>query len=653
MWRQEHASTPASSPSVTSSSTPASPTAAVPNAILPEDTQPKNTKASSVTGALSNDDVNASPSANSLPFSVVYSRQDQSYSSTISATQAIPRNLVLTTPVATTQELSTISPALEIVKNHAVADTSQSISTVQPFSSSQLPRENGNVKSRAFDIISSGLADIVSKIPSTDTLPAPRAASHVPGSVSSFPEKERMNVASSISTRLAKATDSHELQHDPPRHVISVEEHSDNAAMNSGSSKPPATRCYCETVTEDLGSDAASSLSESTPPGHVAESVEPEVNRSTPASDDVTASLSKITPLEHAADSVEPEVNSSTPASDDSGKVTWSTVVTNQDTFTMTFPLRETSASGFTYAKPYGFDITTKKSYSGDQVMCNSSFCLNEADHLSAIFHRNLDPCEDFYAFACQGWLVTSSDQEKYEDVDDALSGTIEELAKGLLEASASGDDLRETLALFGLDITKVDAPSAEDVLVAASNLDEADVLLGRDEASESENVNKLTSLACKFIETLSAVAGEGSNSTDACAYVAHVAVEMAKMISRVAKSKGKWRNDTMLAVKNPAQIDVVKSLLSSKAESLFHYLGLHVTVYVSPFLEDGQSFMEASYFLLSGRTRSPPKWRLCVRLVDRILPSLLIVSFEQYMNRSDTFSELMLLQMLGLQELV
>ncbi|XP_054931908.1 endothelin-converting enzyme 1-like [Dermacentor andersoni] len=113
-------------------------------------------------------------------------------------------------------------------------------------------------------------------------------------------------------------------------------------------------------------------------------------------------------------------------------------------------------------------------------------------------------------------------------------------------------------------------------------------------------------------------------------------------MISRVAKSEGKSRNDTMLAVKNPAQVEIVKSLLSSKAESLFHYMGLHLTVYVSPFLEDGQSFVEASSFLLSGRTGSPPKWRLCVRLVDRILPTLLIVSFEQYMNRSDTFSELM-----------
>ncbi|XP_054932374.1 uncharacterized protein [Dermacentor andersoni] len=551
----EHVSTPDSSTSVTSS-TPASPTAEQPNAIL---LQPKIATASSVSGALSDGDVNATTPANRLSFPVTYSWKAQSLSSTIPASQAMPRNLDLTSPGATTQDLSTTSPALEAVTNHAAAGTSvapQSVSTVQPLSSSRLPRENGNFKSRAFDVISSGLADIARKIPSTDTLPIPRAASHVPGSASSFPKKEGVNVANPISTRLETATHSHESQRDPPRHVISFEERPDDDAKSAGPAKAPATRCYCETIREDLSSDAASSLAESTPLEDVAESMKPEVNgpttasqnaasslaestpledvaesmkpevngpttasqnaasslaESTPledvaesikpevngpttASENAASSLSKLTPLEHVADSGGPEARESTPASDDTAKVTWSAIVTKQDTFEMTSLLSETSASNKTYAPPYDFDATRKKPHSGDQVMCNSSFCLHEATRLSAIFHRNLDPCDDFYAFACQDWLVTSSDQEKYEHVNDALSGTVEELAKGILEAgpsstmapllrlyeacmqdaSASGADLRETLASFGLDITKVDAPSPEDVLVAAAN-----VLLG------------------------------------------------------------------------------------------------------------------------------------------------------------------------------
>ncbi|KAH6937967.1 hypothetical protein HPB50_005639 [Hyalomma asiaticum] len=128
-------------------------------------------------------------------------------------------------------------------------------------------------------------------------------------------------------------------------------------------------------------------------------------------------------------------------------------------------------------------------------------------------------------------------------------------------------------------------------------------------------------------------------------------------MISRVAKTEGNMRNDTMLALKNPAQVDTgevyphVSSsrklcapdiLQISPRDALFRYVALHLTVYMSPFLEDGQPFVEASSFLLSGRTRSQPKWRLCVRLVDMVLPSLLNMAFEQYMSSSNTFSELM-----------
>ncbi|KAL1482048.1 hypothetical protein MTO96_015133, partial [Rhipicephalus appendiculatus] len=316
---------------------------------------------------------------------------------------------------------------------------------------------------------------------------------------------------------------------------------------------------------------------------------------------------------------------------------------------------------------------------------------------LSAIFNRGLDPCTDFYTFACTDWMMTSADNEVYEDADDAIAGQMEELARGILEASASSDDLRRTLASFGLDFGKMDSPSAEDVLVVAANvflglgiaplfsialrpnpedtnitilaLNEADVLLGRMEASSYENVKQFTNLACKFLKVVHSAA-EQDNSTKACMSVALVAIDMAKssskeeplidrmqnftlmslteliafqtMLSRIAKSEGKLRNDTMLAVKNPAQIGTVKSLLLTKVQSLFYYLGLHMTVYLSPFLEDGQPYEEATSFLLSGRSRSQPKWRICVRLVNMILPGFLMLAFEHYMNSSNTFSELM-----------
>ncbi|KAK8784882.1 hypothetical protein V5799_008752 [Amblyomma americanum] len=64
----------------------------------------------------------------------------------------------------------------------------------------------------------------------------------------------------------------------------------------------------------------------------------------------------------------------------------------------------------------------------------------------------------------------------------------------------------------------------------------------------------------------------------------------------------------------------------------------------VKTLLQEGQRFWgTAAYFLTGHNRRVPvPKWRLCVRLVDHVLPSLLIMSFEKHMNNTLGFSELM-----------
>ncbi|CAN8020294.1 unnamed protein product, partial [Ixodes persulcatus] len=75
----------------------------------------------------------------------------------------------------------------------------------------------------------------------------------------------------------------------------------------------------------------------------------------------------------------------------------------------------------------------------------------------------------------------------------------------------------------------------------------------------------------------------------------------------------------------------------------LYRYLGFQATVYLSPFLRDKQSFWASALYSLSGqRQRDPPKWRLCLHLVDRLLPGLLMESIRMTQNETTGFREFM-----------
>ncbi|XP_077512132.1 endothelin-converting enzyme 2-like [Amblyomma americanum] len=363
---------------------------------------------------------------------------------------------------------------------------------------------------------------------------------------------------------------------------------------------------------------------------------------------------------------------------------------------------------------------TTKRPSGGEQILCNTSFCKREGSRLSGIFKSGRDPCDDFYAFACSSWRVKSTASQMYEDVDDAIAGAIEELVKTLLQdgssstlkpltnvygacmknASASNDDLRKTLASLGFNLTNPDNASAEDVLKTAASLlvgfdiaplfsvalhpdladrtakvlalDEADVLLSREDASGNASAKKFTGLVCKFLQSVEVAATTVNMTVVGCDFIAQVAIEMAKssskqdpfvdrmqnysakpfssiafftpMISEMKLIDGVIARATKVVVKNPMQLKKLEFLLTSEPSHVYLYLAFHLTVYLSPFLEEGQRFWgTAAYFLTGHNRRGPvPKWRLCVRLVDHVLPSLLIMSFEKHMNNTLGFSELM-----------
>lgn len=87
----------------------------------------------------------------------------------------------------------------------------------------------------------------------------------------------------------------------------------------------------------------------------------------------------------------------------------------------------------------------------------------------------------------------------------------------------------------------------------------------------------------------------------------------------------------------------LTKPVLPCRAD-VYAYMAFHTTVYLSPFLEGKDEFWEPAMFLITRRKRSRAvtKSRLCLRLADRLLPSLTMVAIEGAATITPLFSELM-----------
>ncbi|XP_077553416.1 uncharacterized protein LOC144168274 [Haemaphysalis longicornis] len=103
-------------------------------------------------------------------------------------------------------------------------------------------------------------------------------------------------------------------------------------------------------------------------------------------------------------------------------------------------------------------------------------------------------------------------------------------------------------------------------------------------------------------------------------------------------------RGDAMIIIKNPDQLDQVESHIKSSPSNVYAYMAFHTAIYLSPFLKDKEYFWDTAMLLITRRKRSSPvpKERLCLRLVDKVLPSLMMAAIEMTISSNPLSSQVM-----------
>ncbi|XP_054932305.2 uncharacterized protein [Dermacentor andersoni] len=257
-------------------------------------------------------------------------------------------------------------------------------------------------------------------------------------------------------------------------------------------------------------------------------------------------------------------------------------------------------------------------------------------------------------------------------------------------------DELKNVLASFGLKVSKAATVTTSDVLQAAGillykldnapivsvelitnppntsskliALGEPDILVSRADVALDASKKKLSSLACKFFTSW---APSGDRSDTLCDAVADVAFDLAKLslldkhvtdqmnfyavtshayvrmfmplLSMMNGTKDYLGNNATYLVKNSVQMGALKDLLESKPSDVLAYMAFHTTVYLSPYLKGKEDLWGHAMFMLTGsqRPQPVPKWRLCLRLVDKLLPGPLVVAFEMADSSKPFFADL------------
>ncbi|XP_064458197.1 endothelin-converting enzyme 1-like isoform X2 [Ornithodoros turicata] len=326
------------------------------------------------------------------------------------------------------------------------------------------------------------------------------------------------------------------------------------------------------------------------------------------------------------------------------------------------------------------------KPYPTDYEVCNTSFCVAEGTALNNSFSSCCEPCENFYGYVCrEGWPIITSpnyvEDEDHTGYDTILARGIETKIRQVLDATTQGypsplqslwssckakiqtpptaeiqriltslgcnpiwtqltaDDVLETVGniMNRMDISpllffEIDRdPSSNKWILSLAG---PDVLIStqRVENDRTAAITEFTNLACLYFRLT-----HGTTDQDLCEGVAEIAVTIA---------------ETSTLKKHP--------VFKAENYQIFHYWQLqHIHKLMNTVMGPSFAFTATTRILVKlpsfvnvtlkqllstpGRKwRKPAKWRVCVHLINKLLPTLVTHTFSSPLAGAKGFYELM-----------